>query len=139
MANETVVQSQPTTAKPDAGTRSGERDSRQGPSLAPAVDIVERDDGIVLTADMPGVAPDGLEVEVDHQVLSIIGTIDVDMPAGLKAVHGELRGTRYERRFTLSNELDPEGVEASLDGGVLTVRLPKKAMHKPRRIEIRSR
>jgi len=107
-------------------------------AIVPAVDIFENQDGIVLVADMPGVAPESVEVEVEHQVLAIAGNIEVNMPAGLHATYAELRGTRYARRFTLSNELDPQRIEASVSNGVLTVRLPKKEAHKPRRIEIKT-
>ena len=110
----------------------------EGAAILPAVDIFENEDGIVLVADMPGVAPQGLSVEVDHQVLTISGSIDVDMPSGLHATYAELRGTRYTRRFTLSNELDPERIDAQVNNGVLTLRLPKKEAHKPRRIEIKT-
>ena len=140
-----------TTDKPTAtGTRdvtqTQGREASQRPqttraeaaAMVPAVDIFENQDGILLVADMPGVAPDGVEVEVEHQVLTIAGNIDVDMPAGLHATYAELRGTRYARRFTLSNELDPQRIEASVGNGVLTLRLPKKEAHKPRRIEIKA-
>lgn len=138
MSNESTATTPRETRSTGVDERTQGRRPVQAPALFPAVDIVENDEGIVLTADMPGVTPQGLTVEVDHQILTISGSIEVDMPAGLQAVHAELRGTRYERRFTLSNELDPEAVEASLEAGVLTVRLPKKAAHKPRRIEIQT-
>lgn len=139
--NQTATQAQGQTLDQqqpkDAHTRpTATRTERT--TLLPAVDIFENEDGIVLVADMPGVAPQGLDVEVDHQVLTIAGSIDVDMPAGLHATYAELRGTRYERRFTLSNELDPERIEAQVNNGVLTLRLPKKEIHKPRRIEIKT-
>lgn len=110
--------------------------ARKGGALLPPVDIIEDEDGIALLADMPGVSTDGLDIQVDDQVLSIEGEIKLDVPADAEATFAEVRGMRYERRFTLSRELDPNKIEAHLSNGVLSLRVPKRAEHKPRRIEI---
>jgi|SRR5690625_140041 len=112
--------------------------TRQQHVMLPPVNIVENQDGITLTADMPGVSPDRLDVQVDDHVLSIEGNIEVELPPETQAAATEVRGDRYERRFSLSRELDDSKVEAHLDNGVLALRIPRREEHKPRRIEVRS-
>jgi HSP20 family molecular chaperone IbpA len=107
-------------------------------SLVPAVDIFERDDALHVIADMPGVTQEALHIEVDNQVLSIEGDIGFDMPEGVKASYAEVHGDRYARRFTLSQEIDTDGIEAKISNGVLSLMLPKRETHRRRHIEVKS-
>jgi len=107
-------------------------------AIRPAVDIFEDAGGITLTADMPGVARDRLVVQVDADALSIEGQIDISLPEGMQPLYADVRSTRYQRSFSLSKELDGESVQASLKDGVLTLRIPKRAEHRPRKIEVRT-
>jgi HSP20 family molecular chaperone IbpA len=105
-------------------------------ALTPAVDIVENDDGITLLADMPGVPKDRLAIKVDGENLTIEGSAQVDVPEKLELVHGEIRNPYYRRSFTLSRELDPSKIEATLKDGVLRMHIPKSEAARPRRIEV---
>lgn len=58
------------------------------------------------------------------------------MPEGMQPLHADVRANRYERSFTLSRELDGNNITASLKDGVLSLRIPKRAEHKPRKIEV---
>jgi len=107
-------------------------------SLLPLVDIGEQDDAIRIVADMPGVASDAVDLQVDNQVLTIEGRISVDMPEGIAATYAEVGGSRYRRRFSLGQEVDTDGIRAEMDNGVLTVTLPKKPSHRRRRIEVKA-
>lgn len=107
-------------------------------TLLPAVDIVEEADAIKLVADMPGVTHESLNVELDNNVLSLEGEINLNMPEGLSALHAEVRGQRFARRFNLSHEVDSDAVSATIVNGVLTVTLPKKDSHRTRRIEVQA-
>ncbi len=60
------------------------------------------------------------------------------MAEGMEAIYAEVHSTQYRRSFTLSGELDPERVDASLNDGVLTVRIPRRAELRPRKIEVRA-
>ncbi|SDM81035.1 Molecular chaperone IbpA, HSP20 family [Franzmannia pantelleriensis] len=113
-------------------------ESRSQTALAPAVDIVEQADSLMLIADMPGVTRESLYLEVDNNVLSLEGDIQLSMPEGLTALHAEVNGQRFARRFTLSHEIDSEAISACIDNGVLTVTLPKKDSHRVRRIEVQA-
>ena len=105
-------------------------------ALAPAVDIVENDVGITLLADMPGVSRENLVVKVDGDNLTIEGSAEVKVPEKLELLHSEIRTPHFRRSFTLSRELDPSRIEASLKDGVLRMHIPKAEEARPRRIEI---
>ncbi|MCO5102098.1 MAG: Hsp20/alpha crystallin family protein [Burkholderiaceae bacterium] len=107
-------------------------------TMAPAVDIFEDEHGITLCAEMPGVSKDRLNVQADRNGLSIEGDVSIEMPQGMQALYADVRATRYRRSFTLSGELDTERIEAQLNNGVLTLRIPKRAEFRPRRIEVQS-
>jgi HSP20 family molecular chaperone IbpA len=97
----------------------------------PAVDIFEDADGITLHADMPGVSKERLNVHVDGTKLLLEG--EVQPANGAQAAAG---ATRYRRSFALSRELETDRIEAKVKNGVLTVRIPKRAENRPRKIEI---
>jgi HSP20 family molecular chaperone IbpA len=105
--------------------------------LRPPVNIYEDAEGITLEADMPGVSKDRLQLQVDKDSLLIEGDIQVAMPEGMDALFADVRATRYSRSFALSSELDVNHVDASLKDGVLTLRIPKRAEVRPRKIEVR--
>lgn len=122
--------------KADTGVAREAKDTDQ--PMRPAVDIFEDDTGITVHADMPGVSRDRLDIHVDNDTLSIEGRAEIPMPEGMEALHADIRSTRYQRSFTLSSELEGNKVEASLKDGILTLRIPRREEHKPRRIEVRA-
>lgn len=115
------------TAEPDA------------PALIPLVDVSEDDNGITVTADLPGARRDTLSLNVDGDTLTIEAPISLDAPSELQAVYAEVRSGRYRRSFTLSRELDSQRIEATLKDGVLSLRVPKLEKARPRRIEVQAR
>jgi len=125
---------------PDVATKQPadvQRSERQA-VLNPPVDICENAEGITLTADMPGVPKDRLTIEVDKNTLLIEGDAHFDMPDGIQALYADIRSTRYRRSFSLSPELEPNNIDATLKDGVLTLKIPKRAELRPRRIEVRA-
>jgi HSP20 family molecular chaperone IbpA len=106
--------------------------------LRPPVDIYEDAEGITLMADMPGVSLERLTIEVDKDMLMVEGDASIDMPEGMEALYADVRSTRYRRSFSLSGELESSQIDASLRDGVLSVRIPKRAEVRPRRIEVRA-
>jgi HSP20 family protein len=119
---------------------SGQRDrAERQVTLRPPTDIFEREDGLVVMLDMPGVDKDRLNVQADRNGLLIEGDAEISMPEGMEALYADVRSTHYRRSFSLSGEqLDTDAVEASLKDGVLTIRIPKRAEHRPRKIEIKT-
>jgi HSP20 family molecular chaperone IbpA len=107
-------------------------------TLLPAVDIIEESNALKLVADMPGVTHETLKVELDNNMLSLEGDIALNMLEGLSALHAEVRGQRFARRFSLSHEVDSDAITASIVNGVLTITLPKKDSHRSRRIDVQA-
>ena len=101
----------------------------------PATDIYERDDAIVLMADMPGVAEQDVDIHLENNVLTLKGATARNEQAG-QVMHAEFRPGRYERAFTLSSDIDSEGIKARMKSGVLTLELPKSAKARPRKITV---
>ena len=106
--------------------------------LRPPVDILEDAHGIMVVAEMPGVSKDGLNVQADRNSLLIEGEAVIDMAAGMEAVYADVQSTRYARSFVLSGELETDAIDANLKDGVLTIRIPKRAEYRPRKIEVRT-
>ncbi|MEW8505104.1 MAG: Hsp20/alpha crystallin family protein [Candidatus Thiodiazotropha sp.] len=123
-------------SKPGVQTRQQRKLPQR--SIRPEVDIYEDATGIVLKADLPGVTREGLDIQVDKETLSIDGKAEIEMPEAMQALHADVRATRYQRSFSLSGELDGDRAEASLNDGVLSLRIPKREQYQPRKIEIRN-
>jgi HSP20 family protein len=124
------------TSQRSAAGSSVQRAAGADSVLRPPVDIHETADELVLRADMPGVTRERLEVRVDGNTLLIEGSIGLAPQEAMTALYADIRSTMYRRQFVLSNELDTANVAASLQNGVLTVKLPKRAERKPRRIPV---
>lgn len=112
-----------------AGTRETER------YLAPPVDIYEKEDGLVVIADLPGVEKDGVNVQVERGVLTIEAKTSYGIPQD--AVQREFGLTNYFRQFELNSEVDQSRISANLKHGVLTIELPKQEQAKPKQIEVK--
>jgi HSP20 family molecular chaperone IbpA len=104
--------------------------------LIPAVDIFEDAHQLTVQAEMPGVSKDTLNVQADRNSLVIEGDVALDLPAGMSAVYADLQTTKYRRTFALSGELETERIAASLKDGLLTVRIPKRAEFRTRKIKV---
>jgi HSP20 family protein len=103
---------------------------------APPVDIFEDEDSLVVLADLPGIAPEGLDVRVEQRVLTITAHAE-PAPSGT-ALHREYELTNFFRQFQLPEEVDTARIQAELKQGVLTLRLPRAPKEQPRRIEVRA-
>jgi HSP20 family molecular chaperone IbpA len=128
MAEQTVAAPEAQKPPMTESTRNHER------YVAPPVDIYETRDGLVVLADLPGVAKEALDVRVDHNMLTIRGH-------ARHAVPGEVTYREYElvnffRQFELSEKVDQSQISAELKRGVLTLHWPKAQEAKPRQIEV---
>ena len=121
-----------------------DRFEKKSPSVAPpkyflpAVDVSESKDELLLVADMPGVAPEALEVTVEDGVLTFSGRIAPGPERGLETVHQEFLKGDYFRQFRLPREFLADKVEAVLKAGVVTIRVPRDERSKSRRIPVRA-
>lgn len=120
-------------------TRTDTEDTRDtGPTFRPATDIFGKGDVVTLTIDMPGVAPESVDVSVENRSLTVRGTIDAPVPEGYRRIYAEYAAGTFERAFSLPDTLDAEGIEASHRDGVLTLTLKKNEAAKPKQIKVKA-
>jgi HSP20 family protein len=131
--NTSLTQNPASSVSRDAQTRSVSQQA-----WAPAVDIVESESGITLLADMPGVSKERLIVKVEGDSLTIEGRAEIDVAENIELLHSEVRSPYFRRAFTLSRDLDPARIEATVRNGVLKMHIPKSEAARPRRIEVKA-
>ena len=106
-------------------------------TLFPPVDVIEDENGITLTADLPGVTKENLGIRVDADMLTIEGALTLGETHSMEPVYAEIHAAQYKRTFTLSRELDTAQIAASIKDGVLILHVPKLEQARPRRIEVK--
>jgi HSP20 family protein len=121
-----------------AAAPGGAERTRERPVYVPRVDIVETGEALEILADMPGVTRDGVEVTLEQRVLTVRGRAEVQVPEGLAPLYLEYEPGDYERSFTLTDAVDPAGIEARVRAGVLQLRLPKAGPARRQRIEVKA-
>jgi len=104
-------------------------------TFTPRVDILETPEGLELMLDMPGVRPGDVEVRFERGELVVHGRCEPPERPGA-CLAAEYETGDFYRAFIISQDVDADKIEAELKGGVLTVRLPKSAAARPRRINV---
>lgn len=110
-------------------------DSRQGPRFMP-IDLYRDGDHYVMTADLPGVDPGSIDVDVDGQVLTVRAERTAVGGEGVKWLARERSAGTYQRQFNLGEGIANERISAHYDNGVLSVVIPVSERAKPRKVEI---
>jgi HSP20 family molecular chaperone IbpA len=123
-----------TTTGAPAPTRR-EAGGRAARTTSPRVDIYETEKAYVLLADMPGVAADGLDVQTERNTLLIHGRVERQP---IPPDYQEFELADYQRAFTLTEDLDPESITATLRDGVLRVEIPKSPRMQPKKIPVKT-
>ncbi|MBF4635860.1 Hsp20/alpha crystallin family protein [Agreia pratensis] len=100
------------------------------------VDLYREGDHYVLNADLPGVDPESVDIDVDGQVLTIRAQRTADIRNGVKWLAQERPHGSYVRQFSVGEGIDSESITAHYDNGVLSVLLPVSERAKPRKIEV---
>jgi HSP20 family protein len=108
-----------------------------GAPFVPLVDIEETEDAWVVEAELPGVKPEDVNVEVRGAELAISGEIKEREREGVLRRRTRKTG-EFDYHITLPGEADPEKIEAKLHDGVLTVRIAKPEQERPRRISVQA-
>ena len=104
---------------------------------APAVDVYETENELVLKADLPDVDLKDIDVRVENQTLTVAGQRKFEKQNSGNGYHRiERNYGNFTRSFAVPNTFDTENVGAAYKNGVLTVTLPKKEAAKPRQIKI---
>jgi HSP20 family protein len=104
---------------------------------APAVDILETENELVLKADVPGVELKDIDIQIENGTLTVKGERKFEKEATNKGFHRMERSYgSFVRIFTVPETVDAEHVKAAYEAGVLTITLPKKEVAKPRSIKV---
>jgi HSP20 family protein len=108
-----------------------------GRRWVPAMDLVETTDHYVLRADLPGLSDDDVNVQLEDKVLTISGERKAEHEAEQEGYYRLERAFgEFSRSLTLPEGIDPDGVQAHFDRGVLEIRIPKPEQKKPRQVRI---
>ena len=110
--------------------------TRNRPVYVPRAEIRETAAGICVCVDMPGVAEKDVDITLEKNVLSITGSIEPELPEGLNLTYAEYAVGDYQRSFTLPNEVDRDGITASVKNGVLKLFLPRSGESKSKKITV---
>ncbi|ARC57581.1 18 kDa heat shock protein [Frondihabitans sp. 762G35] len=111
--------------------------SRQGPRFMP-VDLYRDGDRYVLNADLPGIDPGSVDIDVDGQLLTVRANRTADTRSGAKWLAQERPHGSYLRQFSLGEGVDPDGITAHYENGVLSLVIPVSERAKPRKIAVTS-
>ena len=112
-------------------------ETRQGPRLMP-MDLYREGDVYILSADMPGIDPGSVDVDVDGQLLTIRAERTLSNHEGVKWLTRERQAGSFLRQLNLGQGIDIEGITASYDNGVLSVTIPVSEKAKPRKVQVTS-
>ena len=104
----------------------------------PRTNVYDTGDTLEVRAEVPGLAADDLNINIQGNYLEISGNRKSDAPEGYSAHRVERGDASFSRCFTLTTEVDVDKAEASLKDGILTLSLPKAENVKPRQIAINS-
>ncbi len=102
------------------------------------LDLYETDEAYVVTALMPGVPNDKVDIQLEQNTLTIRGEAVVEQPKDARYLIQERTGGAIERSIRLPAMVDADKIAASLKDGVLTIRLPKVEHARPHRITIQT-
>ncbi len=111
--------------------------TRARPVFLPCTDILEREDAIVVMADMPGVGSEAVDVDLTGNELTISGRVADPAIEGHTLTSWEYEVGDYRRRFRLSGGIDADKIDATIKNGVLQVVLPKSKEAQPQKITVK--
>ncbi len=123
--------------KQEVTSRDNAEQTRSQKLYTPATDIYETQEQLIVLADMPGVKQDGVDITLEQNILTIYGHVDQPEFPGYSLSYAEYGTGSYRRVFALSNEIDREGIQASVKNGVLKLILPKSKRAMPRKIRVK--
>jgi HSP20 family protein len=130
------ISGQDILAKKKAELQSSAEQTRPGLLFTPAVDIFETEKGITLLADMPGVKPNDISIDLKENTLTLLGNVESPKKSDEVNIFMEYRTGNYFRQFTLSEMIDQSKIEARMKDGVLKLVLPKVEKAAPRKITV---
>ena len=112
-------------------------ETRRGPRRMP-MDLYRDGDHYVLSADLPGIDPGSVDIDVDGQLLTIRAERTLPAGEGVKWIVREREAASYLRQLNLGQGVDTERISATYANGVLSVTIPVSEKAKPRKIAVES-
>jgi len=122
--------------KHESATPHGTERIQSRKVYVPLVDIVESEQALHLISDMPGVDDQGVDITIEKNILTIVGKVTAEVPEGYKLSYEEYGVGDYERSFTLPNEIDRDGIQATMNDGLLRLTLPKVRQAVARKVAV---
>ena len=105
--------------------------------LAPAMDVSETENGLTISAELPGLAKKDVKITIENGVLTLSGEKSSVKTEEKKDFHCvERRFGTFHRQVSLPTQVDPDRAQASFENGVLTIEIPKLEAAKPKQLEI---
>lgn len=126
-----------TSNRSEESVRRVER-TRDGRTYLPNCDIIEKENELLVLADMPGVPADQLDIQYERGLLTIQGRVDRDRDASRNYVVREYGVGDFHRSFEIGEGIDASRIEAEIRDGVLTLHLPKSEKLRPRKIAVKA-
>lgn len=121
----------------DAFTARGEEKDLISSSWTPSVDIYEGENALILSAELPGIEEDDIEIKVENNTLTLKGERKFEKETKEENYHRIERAYgSFSRSFTLPNYIDHDKIKAEHENGVLKITMPKKPELKPRKVKI---
>lgn len=111
--------------------------TRQGPRRMP-IDLYRDGDHYVLTADLPGIDPGSVDIDIDGQLLTVRAERTPRSQDGVTWLARERQSGTYLRQLTLGQGIDTTSISANYDNGVLSVIIPVSEQAKPRKVAVTS-
>jgi len=123
---------------PDFGTPLFKAPLFSEDAWLPAVELVEEDSEFVLTAELPGMSKEDVDVSVDDNILTLKGEKKTEREVAHDRMHIRERGYgTFERSFTLPRNVEAEKIRADFHDGLVEIHMPKGDAAKSRHIEIK--
>ena len=110
--------------------------SVEEPKVIFPIDIRVADDEYLVEAFLPGVSAEDLDIQIESNVVTLKGEISIERKEDDRYLLQERPSGMFQRSIELPDDVEADKVEAELKNGVLTLRLPKSELAKPRKIKI---
>ena len=111
----------------------------RAPAGYPAMNVWMSQEGAIVTAELPGIDPDGIDISVTGDTLTVSGCHNPDVQQEGESYHRRERSCgRLSRSFQLPFQIAKEGIEATFENGVLNIDLPRTEADKPKKIEVKA-
>ncbi len=132
-----AAQNQQVQTQPQAAAPAVQR-APEPQVYSPRADVIETGDSIVVVADMPGVSEKDVEITLEKNILTITGRVARPERKNHRLVYAEYCEGDYERSFALSEGVDRDRIDATVNNGVLRLTLPKSSETAARKIPVRA-